>query len=355
MKLSVLTFSRDNQDLLFNLIKNIKDIASEIIIIDSSSEEIYLELKRKLRKNRKIKLFHYKALGYVEPFRMLGVSKCNYEFVFYLDSDEYLNRRLINYLRKIKIPNNVSGLRVSRVSIRKDDPERPRDIVGSDVRIFRKKNVRYEGIIHEVPIIIGDVIDIPPNCRIYNLAYEISNNPNKAITIYNIEAYTNRKSYLDLIEDASKTAALIKWFIRLKIILLNINKNSELSKCDYILFLVIARAFTNTAYSLINYKTSNLENGLNWANYQKDVIDFMFGVDQNKRKFQFILSKQIKKHHGIINYLILNNENMNRINSEKRYKEYEGLELFIKLLSDRFYHNGIYYNITEDHKNNRTW
>ena len=50
MKLSVLTFSKDNQDLLFNLIKNVEDIASEIIIIDSSSQDIYLELKNKLKK-----------------------------------------------------------------------------------------------------------------------------------------------------------------------------------------------------------------------------------------------------------------------------------------------------------------
>ena len=50
MKLSVLTFSKDNRDLLFNLIKNVEDIASEIIIIDSSSQDIYLELKNKLKK-----------------------------------------------------------------------------------------------------------------------------------------------------------------------------------------------------------------------------------------------------------------------------------------------------------------
>lgn len=50
MKLSVLTFSKDNQDLLFNLIKNVEDIASEIIIIDSSSQDVYLELKNKLKK-----------------------------------------------------------------------------------------------------------------------------------------------------------------------------------------------------------------------------------------------------------------------------------------------------------------
>jgi glycosyltransferase involved in cell wall biosynthesis len=180
MKLSVLTFSKDNQDLLFNLIKNVEDIASEIIIIDSSSQDVYLELKNKLKKNRKIRIFHYKALGYVEPFRMLGISKCNYEFVFYLDSDEYLNRRLINYLRKIKIPNNVSGLRVSRVSVIKNGKKRPIKIAGSDIRIFRKKNVRYEGIIHEVPIITGDVIDLQPYCKVYNLAYEINNNPKKS-------------------------------------------------------------------------------------------------------------------------------------------------------------------------------
>ena len=50
MKLSVLTFSKDNQDLLFNLIKNVEDIASEIIIIDNSSQDVYLELKNKLKK-----------------------------------------------------------------------------------------------------------------------------------------------------------------------------------------------------------------------------------------------------------------------------------------------------------------
>ena len=345
MKLSVLTFSKDNMDSLFELIKKVNDIASEIVIIDSSSEKNYLELRRRYKKNRKIRLFHYKALGYVEPFRMLGISKCTYEFIFYLDSDEYPDRKLIYYLKRISIPDHVSALRINRISIRENNMKRPANIAGYDIRIFRKGKVRYHGIIHEVPVITGNIIDLPPDCRVYNLAHEINNNPQKAITIKIIEAYTNRRSYLDLINDTSKTAVLIKWLIKLKLFLLNINKNDELSKSDYILFLVVARAFTNAIYNLINYRTLNLKNILNWANYQKGVINFMFEVEPKKRKFQFLLSKQIKKYHGVINYLILNNESMNKINSEKRYKEYDGLNLFIKLLSDRFYLNGIYHII----------
>lgn len=344
MDLSILTFSKDNPNLLFKLIKNVKDIASEIVIIDSSSEKIYFKLRSKCKKMDNIKLFHYKALGYVEPFRMLGISKCNYEFIFYLDSDELLNRKLINFLKNFSIPNHVSGLRINRVSI-KHNGKRVINMAGYDIRIFRKGNVRYEGIIHETPIITGEIIDLPLDCKIYNLAYEINNNPKKAMTIYSIETYTDRKSYWDLVMDTSKTSLLIKRWIRLKIVLLNINKDDELSKSDYILFLVLARAFTNAIYNLINYRTLNLKNILNWADYQKNIINVMFAVDPKKRKFQFLLSKQIKKHHGIINYLNLSDENMNKINNEKRYEEYEGLNLFIKLLSDRFYHKGIYHNI----------
>ena len=50
MKLSVLTFSKDNMDSLFELIKKVNDIASEIVIIDSSSEKNYLELRRRYKK-----------------------------------------------------------------------------------------------------------------------------------------------------------------------------------------------------------------------------------------------------------------------------------------------------------------
>lgn len=342
MNLSILTFSKDNINALFKLIKNVKDIASEIVIIDSSSENTYFKLRRECQKMDKIKLFHYKALGYVEPFRMLGISKCTYKFIFYLDSDELLNRKLINYLKNFSIPSHVSGLRINRISI-KNKGKRHLNIGGYDIRIFRK-NVIYEGIIHETPIITGDIISLPLDCKIYNLAYEINNDPKKTITIYNIETYTNRKSYRDLINDTSKTSLLIKWWIKLKMILLNIDKNDELSKSDYILFLILARAFTNAIYNLLNYKTLNLENILNWADYQKNTINAMFAVDPKKRKFQFLLSKQIKKHHGIINYLNLNDRNMNKINNEKRYEEYEGLNLFIKLLSDRFYQDGIYHN-----------
>ena len=117
MDLSILTFSKDNPNLLFKLIKNVKDIASEIVIIDSSSEKIYFKLRSKCKKMDNIKLFHYKALGYVEPFRMLGISKCNYEFIFYLDSDELLNRKLINFLKNFSIPNHVSGLRINLIHL----------------------------------------------------------------------------------------------------------------------------------------------------------------------------------------------------------------------------------------------
>ena len=76
-------------------------------------------------------------------------------------------------------------------------------------------------MIHEIPILNGPTLEAPITCKIYNSAYEVNTDPKKTTTIETIEAYTNRKSYLDVLNEKSKAASVgpfsigISWIIPL--------------------------------------------------------------------------------------------------------------------------------------------
>lgn len=345
MKISILTFSKNNRRLLFRLIKNVRDIASEIVVIDSSSEKNYIEIKNKCKSisNKKlIKLYHYKSLGYVEPFRMIGISKCKNEFLLYLDSDEYINTKLKNYIKKLDLPEHICGLRINRITFNKKG--KPINKIGYETRLFKREKVLYKGMIHEVPILSGPTIEAPISCKIYNIAYEVNTDPKKTTTIETIEAYTNRKSYFDVLNEKSIAVSLIRNIIMFKIVLLKINKNEELRKSDYILYSIFAKTISSVLYFILTYRKFNFGGVLNWIRYQNSTIKIFFSFPPEIRKLQFLISCDIRKNGGLINYLNLNERTLLRLNKSKIYSKYDGLNLLIKLLTDRLYKRGIYVN-----------
>ena len=83
---------------LSNLIKSIKDLVKEIIIINSSKEILKFE-------DPQIKVFNsHKRLNASEA-RNLGVEKSSCEVLFFLDCDVSLTSKGINFVKKL---NNIS-------------------------------------------------------------------------------------------------------------------------------------------------------------------------------------------------------------------------------------------------------
>ncbi len=97
-RLSVLTFTCNDQKLAKELIKDVAEIADEIVIMDSSDVKID---KKYFPYKEKIKIFHNKRLGYPEPFKLYGISKCMGNWILVIYTDERLSSGLKRDIKKI--------------------------------------------------------------------------------------------------------------------------------------------------------------------------------------------------------------------------------------------------------------
>ncbi len=102
-KLTLLIFSRNDIDNALDLIKDMYKVSDEIVVMDGSDEiqHGYLIGQKEVRKLKKVAIYRVVALGYADPLRMYGLSKCNNEWVFLIDTDERLSGSFKNDLHLI--------------------------------------------------------------------------------------------------------------------------------------------------------------------------------------------------------------------------------------------------------------
>jgi len=162
IRVSALIFTRNEEKRLKVLLEDIVGIVDEVVIIDACSTDETIDVARKYG----ARIFETKPLGYVEPCRMFGLSKVSHDYVLYLDCDERLNTNLKATLRQIVNKMHQDGISAIYILRRNyiSSQRWLRHLFYPDfqVRIFRKDQVKYMGIIHEQPIVSGKTIRLPP-------------------------------------------------------------------------------------------------------------------------------------------------------------------------------------------------
>ena len=160
-KISFITFTRNSGKRLKLLLENVKDVVDEIIVIDGYSTDDTVEIA----KNYGAKVFLRKPWGYADPDRMFALSKASHDWVLYLDDDELLGRKLKNELRDIvdrADRENFAALSTVRVYY---DVKCKQVILGSSlgrqIRIYRRDRVLYRGLVHELPVVYGRILELP--------------------------------------------------------------------------------------------------------------------------------------------------------------------------------------------------
>ncbi len=152
-KLSVLIFSRNDVDKALGLIRDIYSIASEIVLLDSSDKAGKAKLAREKKRLRKLSVFNVMALGYPDPLRMYGLSKCRNEWVFLIDTDERISDSI-----KAGLGDILEGAKCSAYAIKRYE-----EVEGSSlpslftwqIRLFKRSKVAFHGNLHEQPRISG--------------------------------------------------------------------------------------------------------------------------------------------------------------------------------------------------------
>ncbi len=88
--LSLLIFSRDDTEFAKDLIYDLKEFVSEIVIIDSSLDYEHQNLKSWVEEltGVSIRVYFVPPLGYPDMMRPYGISKCSNDWILLMDVDE---------------------------------------------------------------------------------------------------------------------------------------------------------------------------------------------------------------------------------------------------------------------------
>lgn len=337
-KLSVIIFSRNDTKNLLELIYNVYNIADQVVIIDSSEKTEREKIIRVIKKLEKTEFFWVVALGYPDPLRMYGLSKCKNDWVLYLDTDERISDALRQDVNKIIQTNNACAFAIKRFENR--NTKKPNTFFTWQIRLYRKGCVRYKGIIHEQPIINGDIKRLDDK-------YYINHGKNVIGRDYwkmeKFERYSY-ESFNDVVIDyASKLNACTKdAFVKTqkgKFILLTLalyeklglkKKECEISNFDYLLLYSMRdfaykfksgdfRGILTTAVE----KARWLKKFKKWKNSSEGKISFNIAIDIWK--------------YGIISYLRLDDEKIVLKLNKKYANRKQGVDLLIKLIKDKYY------------------
>jgi len=159
IRISALIFARNERFNIERLIPRIRPYVDEIIVVDGCSTDGTYEIATYYG----AKVFRTKPWGFVEPCRMYGISKTTYNWILYIDADEYPSRALLKDLRKIvkyAEEKDFKAIRIRRQNffISTKKPLIWLSLYDYQIRIFKKGYVIYKGIIHEQPQVLGKTL-----------------------------------------------------------------------------------------------------------------------------------------------------------------------------------------------------
>lgn len=336
-RISTLIFCKDGIENVVNLINEIYGISEEIIVIDSSTpknKEILAEEKNK-ENMEKVHIYPVTALGHPEPYQMYGLSKCNYEWVFYIDTDERPNEYLKRDIKEI-----ISTSKCDAFLVRKMERDRKGNVLFSSYqrRLYKKDKATYTGNVFFDPIIEGTENNLNDNYFI-NHHFDYYENPDKSNKRYFlICAYETRKTYRDIIE-FSLDSKFICNFIEIYYRKFGKKVEDELSNFDYkLLHIFYEYVFGEFRYCLKKRKLPNFGFMINNIPYLIKETESLFNYDDNERKLQLAISKEIHKSGGVINYLNMDEILIKQLRA-KDCNNLNGVDLFISLLRDKYYKN----------------
>jgi len=309
MEIALLMFNYNENDGIIRNIELLKDTVDEILIVDSSNIINFRNLKNKYDNLSKLKILRVFPMEFVEPFRMFALKNINSEYVLYLDADEEPNDELIKYLKNLS--DDISGYYILRY-------ERSLKCYDYQLRLYKKENTFYEGMIHEFPKINGKTQKL---------------NDKKLIIHYaGLNSYINvRPSYL-LIEAYERPFSIFYLSLNSKII-------KFFGKDENILPIIFVYLFD---FLLFLRRTLN-HNSLKFKTYRNDRFLMKYTISRYKYfmrlrcKDDLIkINMDIIQNGGLIKYLNLDNINyVNKLTENFNWSK-NGIDIFKELIDYRY-------------------
>jgi hypothetical protein len=336
--LSVLVFSRDDASSVEALLEDLRGIADETVIIDSSGAPQHRRIERLA--GPKVRVYHAVALGYPDPLRMYGLHKCRGRWVLLIDTDERLSQQLKDDIRDIIDAESADAL-----AIRRSEPfaegEATR-LYTWQIRLFRRDRVEFTGLVHEQAMVRGRLGKLDSN--IYTLQH-LRGAGGKSPLEYSRMSMYERMSYSDynvkVMDYMSKLSmggdrsaeSISAHIVRAAMLsyerLLGRQMEEEITHMDYLWYFTVRNIF----YAIIRKESGRLLGSFSDARKELEAIRRAQLQDRSGEAFE--ISKRINRI-GIIRYLGLdidaNVEALNRRYANSR----QGIELLQRLLVERY-------------------
>lgn len=109
IKLSVAIIAKNEEANIKLNLESIKDIADEIVLIDSGSTDKTLEIAQ----SYSCKIYHEDWKGFVEQ-RNIAIQKCNGEWILILDADESLSKEMADNIKQELLNPKYDAYSISR-------------------------------------------------------------------------------------------------------------------------------------------------------------------------------------------------------------------------------------------------
>lgn len=156
--LSVIIITCNEEKNLPRVVKSVKSLADEIVVVDTQSTDNTVAIAKKLG----CKVYTHKNTGIVEPVRNFSISKASGDWILLLDADEEIPPQLAQTIKKIITSDQADYYRVPRQNL----------IFGRMItsshwwpdyvyRLFKKGFVVWDDAIHSIPQTRGRGLDLP--------------------------------------------------------------------------------------------------------------------------------------------------------------------------------------------------
>lgn len=126
-----------------------KDIVCEQIVVDTGSEDRTVEIAERMG----AKVFHFKWIDDFAAAKNYAIEQARGNWIAFLDADEYFQekdaQKLWNLLNNIDSPNSTIKADIINCAWLHLNEQGEVFSTSRQTRIFRKKDIRYQGKIHE--------------------------------------------------------------------------------------------------------------------------------------------------------------------------------------------------------------